>query len=60
MLLLRQFLQDERGATVIEYGLIVALLSLAIVGGVGKASSSLQALFAGNESKLAEAFRTGQ
>ena len=58
MTLLRQFLQDEQGATAIEYGLIVAVLSLAIVGGFGKASSSLQELFAGNESKLAEAFRT--
>ena len=60
MHLLRKFLQDERGATAIEYGLIVAMLSLAIVGGVGKASTALQGLFAGNESKLAEAFRTGE
>jgi pilus assembly protein Flp/PilA len=57
MTLLRQFLQDEQGATAIEYGLIVAVLSMAIVGGFGKAASSLQELFTGNESKLAEAFR---
>ncbi|TIT96318.1 MAG: Flp family type IVb pilin, partial [Mesorhizobium sp.] len=33
--LLQRFIEDESGATAIEYGLIVAVLSLAIVGGVG-------------------------
>ncbi|WP_292475927.1 Flp family type IVb pilin, partial [Mesorhizobium sp.] len=32
--LLQQFIEDESGATAIEYGLIVAVLSLVIVGGV--------------------------
>ncbi|RWH05260.1 MAG: Flp family type IVb pilin, partial [Mesorhizobium sp.] len=36
--LLQQFIEDESGATAIEYGLIVAVLSLVIVGGVGKAA----------------------
>ncbi|RWH62029.1 MAG: Flp family type IVb pilin, partial [Mesorhizobium sp.] len=36
--LLQRFIEDESGATAIEYGLIVAVLSLAIVGGVGKAA----------------------
>jgi len=31
---LRRFRRDETGATAIEYGLIVALIFLAIVGGV--------------------------
>jgi pilus assembly protein Flp/PilA len=31
-LLLRRFFRDERGATAIEYGLVVALIFLAIVG----------------------------
>lgn len=30
--LLRRFAADERGATVIEYGLLVALISAAIAG----------------------------
>ncbi|TIS52991.1 MAG: Flp family type IVb pilin, partial [Mesorhizobium sp.] len=30
--LLQQFIEDESGATAIEYGLIVAVLSLVIVG----------------------------
>ena len=33
--MIRRFLEDKSGATAIEYGLIVAVLSLAIVGGVG-------------------------
>lgn len=31
----RRFLKDKSGATAIEYGLIAALIALAIVGGVG-------------------------
>ncbi|TGP24769.1 MULTISPECIES: Flp family type IVb pilin [unclassified Mesorhizobium] len=54
--LLQQFLKDETGATAIEYGLIAAVLSLAIVGGVGKAADAIQWLFSDNNSKLANAF----
>ncbi|WP_192251307.1 Flp family type IVb pilin [Mesorhizobium silamurunense] len=54
--LLQQFLQDETGATAIEYGLIAAVLSLAIVGGVGKAADAIQWLFSDNNSRLANAF----
>jgi len=31
--MLRQFLKDESGATAIEYGLIAALIAVAIIGG---------------------------
>jgi pilus assembly protein Flp/PilA len=55
--ILQRFLKDETGATAIEYGLIVAILSLAIIGGVGGAAESLTELWSGNNSKLAEAFR---
>lgn len=30
-----RFLKDESGATAIEYGLIAALISVAIIGGAG-------------------------
>ena len=36
---LRALLRDSRGATAIEYGLICALIFLAIVGAVGFAAS---------------------
>jgi len=54
--LLLRFLQDETGATAIEYGLIVAVLSLAIVGGIGKVGNAIQYLFSDADSKLANAF----
>ncbi|MCT2576768.1 MAG: Flp family type IVb pilin [Mesorhizobium sp.] len=54
--LLQRFIEDESGATAIEYGLIVAVLSLAIVGGVGKAADAIQWLFSDNNSRLANAF----
>lgn len=37
-----KFLADRRGATAVEYGLIVGVLSLAIVSGVGLAGDSLK------------------
>lgn len=54
--LLKQFAMDETGATAIEYGLIVTVLSLTIIGGVGKAADALQWMFSDNNSKLANAF----
>lgn len=53
---LKRFLEDETGATAIEYGLIVAVLSLTIIGGVGKAANAISWLFSDNSSRLANAF----
>jgi pilus assembly protein Flp/PilA len=55
--LLHDFLKDETGATAIEYGLIAAVLSLTIIGGVGRAANAIQWLFSDNNSKLANAFK---
>lgn len=52
---LQRFLRDESGATAIEYGLIIAVLSLAIVGGIGQAFNSVNWLFTDNSSRLANA-----
>lgn len=54
--LIRRFLRDETGATAIEYGLIVAVLSLVIVSGVGRAADAIAFLFSDTESKLVDAF----
>ena len=35
MTVLRRFLLEEKGATAVEYGLIVVVLSLTIIGGFG-------------------------
>jgi pilus assembly protein Flp/PilA len=50
----RRFVADERGATAIEYGLIVAVLSLAIVTGVGAAGDGLRFLWSDNNSRLVQ------
>jgi len=55
--MLGQFLRDETGATAVEYSLIVAVLSLAIVGGLGTVADSFEFLFANNASKLNQAWR---
>lgn len=43
--MLRRFGRDRRGATVVEYGLIVAVLSLAMLGGFGIAGDALRDMF---------------
>ena len=40
---LRRIFRDQRGATAVEYGLILALIFLAIAGGVASLGSSVQA-----------------
>lgn len=40
-----RFLKDESGATAIEYGLIAALISVAIIGGATTIGSKLKATF---------------
>jgi len=52
-----RFLKDESGATAIEYALIAALLSLAIVGGVGKFANVLAEMWGNNNSELQQAFQ---
>ncbi|OGB17716.1 MAG: hypothetical protein A2W72_00135 [Burkholderiales bacterium RIFCSPLOWO2_12_67_14] len=41
----RRFLRDEEGVTAIEYGLIAALIAVAIVVGAGLLGVSLNTLF---------------
>lgn len=40
-----RFAQDESGATAIEYGLIAALVGVAIVGGLTQVAGGLNGLF---------------
>jgi pilus assembly protein Flp/PilA len=57
--MIRRFIEDERGATAIEYGLIAMLLSIAIIVGVGSVSTAIKALFDGEHSQIAEALNNG-
>ena len=43
--LLKTLRSDEEGATAIEYGLIAALIAVAIIGGAGVLGTSLDGLF---------------
>lgn len=43
--LINRFLKDESGATAIEYGLIAALIALAIIGGATAVGTSLSEKF---------------
>ncbi len=42
---LKRFLNDEDGATAIEYGLIAALVSVAAIGALTAMGSSLSTMF---------------
>lgn len=50
--MIRRFLRNDQGATAIEYGLIVAVLSLAIVAGVGTAGDKLEYMWGNNNSRI--------
>ena len=43
--LIARFMKDESGATAIEYGLIAALIALAIMVGAGQLGNALNAKF---------------
>jgi pilus assembly protein Flp/PilA len=44
--LFARFLKDESGATAIEYGLIAALISVALIAGATSLGNALNARFA--------------
>lgn len=48
-----RFLKDESGATAIEYGLIAALISVAIIAVLGTVGTNLTATFSTIATKLA-------
>ena len=50
--LLRRFIGDRSGSNALEYGLIVALVSLAVVAGAAVAGTDLAALFNAIGAKL--------
>lgn len=53
MSLLKSFIQDETGATAIEYGLIAALVSVAILGILSTLGQELESTFTSVQSSLA-------
>jgi pilus assembly protein Flp/PilA len=49
---LQSRLNDDRGATAVEYGLMVALIAAVIIGVVGSLGTQLSGLFDSVASKL--------
>jgi len=49
---LKKFLKNEDGATAIEYGLIAALIGVAIIASIGPLGDALNATFNGVASEL--------
>ncbi len=43
--LMKKFFKDQSGATAIEYGLIAALISVAIIGGVSTVGTKTSSTF---------------
>lgn len=49
---LRNFVQDESGASAVEYGLLIALIAVAMIGAVTTLGHSLSGMFAGIASTI--------
>lgn len=45
MTFFKNLIRDEQGATAIEYGLIAALIAVAVIGGVSQLGSSANSTF---------------
>ncbi|MDP9569598.1 UNVERIFIED_ORG: pilus assembly protein Flp/PilA [Agrobacterium larrymoorei] len=54
-----RFLKDESGATAIEYGLIAALISVAIIGGATTIGGKLKDTFENVGKKLSDSGAAG-
>ena len=55
MKLVARFVKNESGATAIEYGLIAALISVAIIGGATALGTGLNSVFNSIDAQLAPA-----
>ena len=51
--MIKRFLRDERGSTAIEYSLIAALISVAIIGGVSLVGDEASRLFTAIQTAVA-------
>lgn len=52
----RHFARDRKGATAIEYGLILGLMALVMIVGISSFGVEIDRLFTGNGSEVKEAF----
>ena len=59
MRLMRAILQDERGATAIEYGLIVSLIVIAMIASVGQLANFTVGMWNDVSTEVEESSRRG-
>jgi pilus assembly protein Flp/PilA len=52
MTIMRRFIEDESGATAIEYGLIAAIVGVGIITGLSTLKSGLNTLFSNINTNL--------
>ena len=55
MTMFSRFMNDESGATAIEYGLIAAIVGIGIIAGLGNVRAQLQATLSKVQSELSAA-----
>lgn len=55
MNLILKYIRDESGATAIEYGLVAALIGVAIIAGATSVRDEINFMFADTNSKLVQA-----
>jgi Flp pilus assembly pilin Flp len=54
---LKRLLIDERGDVIIEYGLIVALITIAVIGAMGLLAGNVDNMYDNIENLVVGAFR---
>jgi len=57
--LLARFVDDEKAQGLVEYGLIIGLVAIALVAGLGLLTGSLQSIFSAITSSLNKAANPG-
>ncbi len=50
--MIRRFLRDDTGATAVEYGLLVGLIAVAIMGGLEAVATSINQTFTTVETEM--------
>ncbi|CUS55751.1 MULTISPECIES: Flp family type IVb pilin [unclassified Hyphomonas] len=50
--MIRRFLRDDTGATAVEYGLLVGLIAVAIMGGLVAVATSINQTFTTVETEM--------
>ncbi len=53
--MIKQFFQDESGASAVEYGLLVALIAVVIIGAVSMLGTTISTMFTSVSNQLSSA-----